>query len=263
MRITVRTKLIPIRRKVAATQGGWGIFVNNGCINENLTGGTLGSFNTSIAGFTCTFDVQKAQEFAVGFWQDPHKGNMGRVRAGLQYEYVKLTAFPGAHRRWYTNQGLIPNNNIAFFSLRYYPFNRSEEANSTSRRALAAWAKRTKSRLSRAGGLVSGIDCSSAIVHHVADDCIRAHQDIVRTATRRGPAQARGNYICARNRHRRSIRSGDQKLTDPMPTRQRYQPSSSRRRSLKRRKKLAELAQQRVEPKMFLNTTKKIAWKGG
>jgi hypothetical protein len=72
MRITVRTKLIPIRRKVATTQGGWGIFVNNGCINENLTGGTLGSFNTSIAGFTCTFDVQKAQEFAVGFWRDPH-----------------------------------------------------------------------------------------------------------------------------------------------------------------------------------------------
>jgi hypothetical protein len=36
---------------VAATQGGWGNpnFVNNGCLNQNLTGGTLGSFNTPIA----------------------------------------------------------------------------------------------------------------------------------------------------------------------------------------------------------------------
>ena len=117
-------------------------FVNNGRINQNLTGGTLGR---SIAGFTCILDVQKAQEFAVGFWQDLHKGNMGRVRAGVQYEYVKLTAFPGVATGAGTpNQGLIPNNNIAFFSLRYYPFNRSEEANSTSRRALAAWPKGPK-----------------------------------------------------------------------------------------------------------------------
>jgi len=111
---------------VAATQGGWGNpnFVNNGCFNQNLTGGTLGTFNTPIAGFTCTFDVQKAQEFTIGFWQDLYKGNMGRVRAGLQYEYVKLTAFPGLPTGAGTpNQGLTPNNNIAFFSLRYYPFN--------------------------------------------------------------------------------------------------------------------------------------------
>jgi hypothetical protein len=111
---------------VAATQGGWGNpnFVNNGCFNQNLTGGTLGTFNTPIAGFTCTFDVQKAQEFTIGFWQDLYKGNMGRVRAGLQYEFVKLTAFPGLPTGAGTpNQGLAPNNNIAFFALRYYPFN--------------------------------------------------------------------------------------------------------------------------------------------
>lgn len=111
---------------VAATQGGWGNpnFINNGCLNQNLSGGTLGSFNTPIAGFTCTFDVQKTQEFTIGFWQDLYKGNWGRVRAGLQYEYVKLTAFPGVPTGTGTpNQGLAPNNNIAFFSLRYYPFN--------------------------------------------------------------------------------------------------------------------------------------------
>jgi hypothetical protein len=111
---------------VAATQGGWGNpnFGNNGCFNQNLTGGTLGTFNTPIAGFTCTFDVQKAQEFTIGFWQDLYKGDLGRVRTGLQYEYVKLTAFPGLPTGTGTpNVGLSPNNNIAFFSIRYYPFN--------------------------------------------------------------------------------------------------------------------------------------------
>jgi hypothetical protein len=111
---------------MAGTQGGWGNpnFVNNGCFNQNLTGGTLGAFNTPIAGFTCTFDVQKAQEFTIGFWQDLYKGDMGRVRTGLQYEYVRLTAFPGVPAGTGTpNVGLTPNNNIAFISLRYYPFN--------------------------------------------------------------------------------------------------------------------------------------------
>jgi hypothetical protein len=111
---------------VAGTQGGWGNpnFVNNGCVNQNLTGGTLGAFNTPIAGFTCTFDVQKAQEFTIGVWQDIYKGDIGRVRAGAQYEYVRLTAFPGIPTGAGTpNQGLTVDNNIAFFSLRYYPFN--------------------------------------------------------------------------------------------------------------------------------------------
>ncbi len=111
---------------VGGTAGGWGNanFVNNGCLNQNLTGGTLGTFNTPIAGSTCTFDVQKAQEFTIGYWQDLYKGDMGRVRAGVQYEYIKLTAFQGVPTGAGTpNVGLIPDNNIAFFSLRYYPFN--------------------------------------------------------------------------------------------------------------------------------------------
>jgi hypothetical protein len=111
---------------VAGTPGGWGNpnFVNNGCVNQNLTGGTLGAFNTPVAGFTCTFDVQKAQEFTIGIWQDVYQGDIGRVRAGVQYEYVRLTAFPGVPTGAGTpNQGLTVDNNIAFFSLRYYPFN--------------------------------------------------------------------------------------------------------------------------------------------
>ena len=105
---------------------GWGNpnFVNNGCAGQSLTGGSLGGFNTPIAGFTCTFDVQKAQEFTIGFWQNAYKGNLGRVRVGLQYEFVKLTACPGVASGTGTpNVGLTPNNNIALFSIRYYPFN--------------------------------------------------------------------------------------------------------------------------------------------
>ena len=49
---------------------------------------------------------------------------MGRVRAGAQYQYVRLAAFQGVPTGAGTsNQGLTVNNNIAFFSLRYYPFN--------------------------------------------------------------------------------------------------------------------------------------------
>jgi hypothetical protein len=114
---------------VGSTQGGWGNpnFLNNGCVNQNLGGGNLGTFNTPIGGTVCTFDVQKAQEFTIGFWQDAYKGNLGRLRYGLQYEYVRLTAFQGAPgpitATLTPNQGLNPNNNIVMFSVRYYPFN--------------------------------------------------------------------------------------------------------------------------------------------
>lgn len=111
---------------VGATQGGWGNanFVNNGCLNQNLSGGTLGAFNTPIAGTTCTFDVQRAQEFTIGLWQTLYNGELGRAVAGAQYEYVKLSAFPGlATGAGTPNQGLNTNNNIFMFSLRYYPFN--------------------------------------------------------------------------------------------------------------------------------------------
>jgi hypothetical protein len=46
----------------------------------------------------------------------------------LQYEYVSLDLFSGstivsAAANPNPNSGLHPNNNIVFFSLRYYPFN--------------------------------------------------------------------------------------------------------------------------------------------
>jgi hypothetical protein len=106
---------------VATTQGGWGNpnFLNTGCLSQSFTGASVGAFNTPVTAGTCTFDVQKAQEFTIGYWQDLYKGDMGRVRAGVQYEYVRLTAFPGVPTGAGTpNQGLTPDNNTAFVSLR-------------------------------------------------------------------------------------------------------------------------------------------------
>ena len=77
---------------------------------------------------SCSFNVQKTQEFTVGFWQDAYKGDLGRVRVGLQYEYIRINSFSGlatgaASGGVNANQGLSPNNNVVFLSLRYYPFN--------------------------------------------------------------------------------------------------------------------------------------------
>src|SRR5262249_18573371 len=91
-------------------------------------------FNAS--GALCSANVQRVQEFTIGFWQDIYKGDLGRARVGLHYEFVQLDLFSGATgvipgasgvttaaATAAANTGLHPNNNIVFFSLRYYPFN--------------------------------------------------------------------------------------------------------------------------------------------
>jgi hypothetical protein len=119
---------------VGGVQGGWG----NGAFPEAC--GALIPGSTDTAGFNagtgvCSANVQRVQEFTIGFWQDIYKGDLGRARIGLQYEYVTLDLFAGAtvipagngltaaQATAAANTGLHPNNNIVFFSLRYYPFN--------------------------------------------------------------------------------------------------------------------------------------------
>jgi hypothetical protein len=91
------------------------------------TDGTAGSTNYNGSSGTCTANVQRVREITVGFWQDFYKGDLGRLRYGLQYEYVTLDLFSGVTAAGTPagsgNTGLHPNNNIVFFSLRYYPFN--------------------------------------------------------------------------------------------------------------------------------------------
>ncbi len=103
--------------------------VNNGCLEENAAyannPGGIGtaSFNSPISGLTCTANVKRTQELTIGFWQNIYKGPVGRFVFGMQYEYVRLEAFPGVPTGAGTpNAGLNPNNNIFFTSIRYYPF---------------------------------------------------------------------------------------------------------------------------------------------
>ena len=115
---------------VGAVQGGWG----NGAFPEGC--GLAAAADSTSVGFngsstSCTANVQRIQEVTVGFWQDFYKGDLGRLRYGLQYEWVQLDLFTGsgivpgspALAASAVNQGLHPHNNIVFFSLRYYPFN--------------------------------------------------------------------------------------------------------------------------------------------
>lgn len=115
---------------IGATHGGYGnpAFANTGCLLENQASGPAG-FSDPIAGTTCSgsTNVQRVQEFTVGFWYNLYKGDYGRVRFGMQYEYFTLQAFAGAPGPVTAvstpNQGLNPNNQAVFFSFRYYPFN--------------------------------------------------------------------------------------------------------------------------------------------
>jgi Tfp pilus assembly protein PilN len=113
------------------TQGGYG----NGAFPEScgFDSSAAAASSTNSGGFNgdstlCTANVQRVREITVGFWQDFYKGDLGRLRYGLEYEYVSLDLFSGSTITSATanptpNTGLHPNNNIVFFSLRYYPFN--------------------------------------------------------------------------------------------------------------------------------------------
>jgi hypothetical protein len=109
----------------AATQGGYG----NGAFPESCGFAALGTNFNGVSG-SCAGNVKRVQEITVGFWQDFYKGDLGRARFGLQYEFVQQTLFSGlttatalSGTNPAPNTGLHPNNNIVFFSLRYYPFN--------------------------------------------------------------------------------------------------------------------------------------------
>ena len=78
---------------VGGVQGGWG--------NQRFPDacGLLVPGSTDSVGFNgssalCAANVQRVQEFTVGFWQDIYKGDLGRARVGLQYEYVSSICSP-------------------------------------------------------------------------------------------------------------------------------------------------------------------------
>jgi hypothetical protein len=112
---------------VAGVNGGWGnpLYAMSGCgLTAPVSTAATGTAYNINSGTTCIGNVQRLQEVTVGFWQDFYKGDLGRMRYGLQYEYVQADLFSGAVPAGSgAPAGLHPNNNIVFFSLRYYPFN--------------------------------------------------------------------------------------------------------------------------------------------
>ena len=112
---------------IGATALGYGnpAYADNGCFLENQASGTAG-YNDPITGTTCTANVHRTQELTFGFWQNLYKGPVGRLAYGVQYEYQKLQAFPGASgpvtATSTPNLGLNPDNQVVMVSLRYYPF---------------------------------------------------------------------------------------------------------------------------------------------
>src|SRR5262249_29532100 len=120
---------------VGGVQGGWGNSAFPVACGVLIPGST-DSIGFNGSGALCAANVRRVQEFTIGFWQDIYKGDLGRARVGLQYEFVQLDLFSGATgvipgasgvttaaATAAANTGLHPNNNIVFFSLRYYPFN--------------------------------------------------------------------------------------------------------------------------------------------
>jgi hypothetical protein len=115
---------------VGGANGGYGnaTYANTGCLTENQASGPAG-FSDPIAGLACNAasNIKRVQEVTVGLWYNLYKGDIGRFRIGMQYEYFQLTAFPGAAGPAVgtstPNAGINPNNQAVFVSLRYYPFN--------------------------------------------------------------------------------------------------------------------------------------------
>jgi hypothetical protein len=114
---------------VKGTNGGWGnpSYPDGGCSNEVTTSTFSAAYNVNSA-TTCTANVKRTQEVTVGFWQNVYRGDLGTMRIGAQYEFVRLEAFQGSPKISAANGptpnlGLNPYNNVVFVSFRYFPFN--------------------------------------------------------------------------------------------------------------------------------------------
>src|SRR5262249_61947813 len=85
-------------------------FDNSGCTITTASSFSSGSTPT------CVANNRQLAEVTVGFWQDLHKGHLGRIGLGAQYEYIRREAFEGV--------GVAPStdNNVFYRSRRDYRF---------------------------------------------------------------------------------------------------------------------------------------------
>lgn len=50
---------------------------------------------SSLSNTTCSVNVKQLEEVTIGFWQNLYKGDVGRIAAGAQLEYIHRTTFSG------------------------------------------------------------------------------------------------------------------------------------------------------------------------
>jgi hypothetical protein len=97
-------------------------FVNSGCESPTEVAPAAGGL-PSTAG-NCTADIRTSMEGTIGFWHRLYKGDRGTMQWGLQYSYVRLSAWSGLGTPGVA--GVFPqfnphaNDSMFFSSLRYY-----------------------------------------------------------------------------------------------------------------------------------------------
>jgi hypothetical protein len=83
---------------------------------------TSGCYIENSATATCAAQTASVWDVSLGAWWRFLKGPYGTVQAGLQYEYIRRTAFRGAAGGGTSNTP-DTNDNIVYLDLRYSPFN--------------------------------------------------------------------------------------------------------------------------------------------
>lgn len=71
---------------------------------------------------TCNGNTKKLWQVTIGLWDKLYQGAFGDLRAGLQYSYTQRELFSGNGGGTKMPISFTTNDNMIFFSLRYYPF---------------------------------------------------------------------------------------------------------------------------------------------
>ncbi len=70
----------------------------------------------------CTGNTSDLSQVTLGLWDKFYQCTYGEMRAGLQYSYTQRRLFSGNHGGALPPVGYTTNDQMVFFSLRYYPF---------------------------------------------------------------------------------------------------------------------------------------------
>lgn len=70
----------------------------------------------------CDANTSHLWQVTTGFWKKIYHGDLGELRAGMQYSYTVRNLFPGNANKTSNDVGYGINEQMVFASLRYYPF---------------------------------------------------------------------------------------------------------------------------------------------